>query len=315
MSEFQTVLNAVLPIFCVIVAGFFLRRLSWLTTEADNSLLRLNINLLFPCLILDAALGNPALSVWQNLLVAPLVGFGTIAIGMAAAWVVGGLLRFDEPRQRGTFAVTVGMYNYGYVPLPLAILLYGSGTVGVLFVHNVGVEAAMWTLGVILFSGTRSRPDWKQIINAPLIAIVAALLLNGLNAQAHIPSFVRITMHWLGQSAIPMALILIGAVVGDHFGDFHSSKGWRVIGAAVLLRVCLLPVVFLVLAKWLPASVELKRVMVLEAAMPSAVFPIVMARHYGGDPATALRVVVGTSLASLITTPLWIRFGVGFVGL
>jgi predicted permease len=71
----------------------------------------------------------------------------------------------------------------------------------------------------------------------------------------------------------------------------------------------------LLLAKCLPASVELKRVIVLEAAMPAAVFPIVMARHYAGDPATAMRVVIGTSVVGLVTIPLWIRFGMHFVGL
>ena len=48
--------------------------------------------------------------------------------------------------------------------------------------------------------------------------------------------------------------------------------------------------------------------------MPAAVVPIVMARHYGGDPALALRIVLSTSVVSLVTTPLWIRFGLKFVG-
>jgi hypothetical protein len=33
-----------------------------------------------------------------------------------------------------------------------------------------------------------------------------------------------------------MALMLIGAMVADHLHEFHSKSGWRVIGAAVLLR-------------------------------------------------------------------------------
>jgi len=44
------------------------------------------------------------------------------------------------------------------------------------------------------------------------------------------------------------------------------------------------------------------------------VFPIVMSRHYRGDPPTALRVVLGTSVAGLLTIPVWIRFGLRFVG-
>jgi predicted permease len=43
--------------------------------------------------------------------------------------------------------------------------------------------------------------------------------------------------------------------------------------------------------------------------MPAATLPIVLARHYGGEPATALRIVLGTSAVSFITTPVWIHFG------
>ncbi len=111
-----------------------------------------------------------------------------------------------------------------------------------------------------------------------------------------------------------MSLILIGAVVADYLGEFKRWGG-REISVAVALRILLLPMFFLLLARYLPASVELKRVMVLEAAMPAAVFPIVMSRHYGGDPPTALRVVIGTSIVGLVTIPLWIRFGIWFVGL
>jgi malate permease and related proteins len=56
-------------------------------------------------------------------------------------------------------------------------------------------------------------------------------------------------------------------------------------------------------------------VLVLQSAMPAAVFPIIMARHYGGDPATALRVVIGTTAASFVTIPLVLKLGFQFVGL
>ena len=49
--------------------------------------------------------------------------------------------------------------------------------------------------------------------------------------------------------------------------------------------------------------------------MPAAVFPIVIAKHFGGKPAVAVEIVVATTVASLILTPailtlaLWL-FGV-----
>lgn len=314
MSEFLTVLRAVLPIFGLVVVGLMIRKLNWLTEEADQSLLRININLLMPCLILDKALGNPALSEMRNLLLAPVVGFITLGLGFLLAFASGRLHGIREAPARRTFGFCVGVYNYGYVPLPLA-MAFGNETVGVLFVHNVGVEIGFWTLGVMLLTGQRIGRDWRRVINAPLAAIVLALALNFLNWQRSIPEVVLTGVHWLGECAVPMALILIGAIVADHLHEFHSASGWRVIGTAVMLRIGVLPVLFLLLAKYLPTSVELKRVMVLEAAMPSAVFPIILARHYQGDAPTAMRVVIGTSVVGLVTIPMWIRFGMHFVGM
>jgi len=315
MDEFKTVLSAVVPIFGIAGVGLLIRKLNWLTEEADQSLLRVNINLLLPCLILDSAIGNPALAQLRNLLLAPTFGFGSVALGMALALAARPLHGLKDRRATRTFGVSVGIYNYGYVPLPLALLLFDKQTAGVLFLLMVGVETALWTLGVVLISGEGVGRDWRKIVNAPLLAIALALTLNTVGLHEHVPKVVLTGVHWLGQCAIPMALILIGAIVADHLHEFHSASGWRVIGSAVLLRIGVLPVLFLLLARFLPASVELKRVIVLEAAMPAAVFPIVMARHYQGDPATAMRVVIGTSVVGLLTIPLWIRFGMKFVGL
>jgi predicted permease len=48
--------------------------------------------------------------------------------------------------------------------------------------------------------------------------------------------------------------------------------------------------------------------------MPAAVFPIMLARHYGGDAATAIRIVIVTSLLGFLTIPFWLRIGMQAVG-
>lgn len=314
MSQTTTILNAVVPVFGVMALGVVIRRLNWLTEEADKSLMRVCVNVLLPCLILDKSLGNPALSQASNLLLAPLFGYLLVALGVWLAWLARPLHGLREPAARRTFAVSVGMHNYGYVPLPLALLLFDQKTAGVLFLHIIGVEMAMWTLGVLVLSGGAAR-DWRKLFNAPLLAIMLALLLNALGWNADVPQVVGTGLHWLGGCAIPLALILIGAIMADHLGDFHSAHGWRVMGVGVGLRIGLLPLVFLLVAKFIPMTTEHQRVLVLEAAMPTAVFPVVLAKLYRGDPATAMRVVLATSVVSLVTIPLWLKFGMKFVGL
>lgn len=314
MNEFQPVLNAVLPVFILTALGAGLRRLNWLTEAADQSLLNIVINVLSPCLILDAILHNAALRQPANVLLPPLIGFATLSLGVVVARLFARPAGITEPRSARTFAAVTGIYNYGFVPLPLAMMLFDRETTGVLFVHNLGVEIAIWTVGLVTIQGLGGRIDWRKLINAPLVAIVLALGLNAAGLGEQLPAFALKSFEMLGQCAIPMMILLVGATIYDRMHEFHAGYGVRVMATACIVRLGLLPLLFLLLARYLPCSVELKRVIILQAAMPAAIFPIVMARHYGGDTATALRVVIGTSAVAFLTIPLWIRFGLQFAG-
>ena len=140
MSEFNTVLNAVLPIFAIAAVGALIRQWNWLTSEADASLLRVTVNLLVPCLIFDSILGNRAFEVRSNIFLPPVVGFFTVALGIPLAMAVQKFTGLADDRSRRTFVFSTAVYNYGYVPLPLALSLFDKETAAVLFVHNVGVE-------------------------------------------------------------------------------------------------------------------------------------------------------------------------------
>ncbi|MEX0741971.1 MAG: AEC family transporter, partial [Phycisphaeraceae bacterium] len=160
MSAWLTMISAVLAVFGVAMLGLMARRLHWLTEKADNTLLRLVIRLLLPCLILDVILGNERLLAPANVVLPPMVGLGSILLGFAVAAGVAALLRrlpgLQTSAQRRTFVFCVAVYNYEYIPLPLMDALFDGdqGVLGVLFVHNMGVEVAVWTVGILVISGS-----------------------------------------------------------------------------------------------------------------------------------------------------------------
>jgi malate permease and related proteins len=322
LNELLIVLTAVLPVFGCLVMGFVLRRRDWLTADADQSLMRICLNLLLPALIFDSVVSNAALRRLENLLLPPLIGFGMVALGIVLARLLARTAGLQTKPEQRTFAFLAGQQNYAYLVIPLCISLFDSGTTGVLFVHNVGAEIAMWTVGVAMVTGSSLAGGWKKIFNAPLTALLLALALNFLGwywpsppAIATIGQMLLPAIHWLGQSAIPLALLLVGAIVADHFDAARGGRSVRVVSVASLLRLGLMPVLFILLAKHLPCSIEMKRVLVLQGAMPSAMLPIVLARHYGGDERIALQVALGTSVVGLVTIPLWIRYGGQLAGL
>jgi len=315
-TGYLSLLGLVAPVYLIILVGFTVRRLGWLTTEADESLLRLVVNLLIPCLVLDSVLGNPSLARLENLLLPPLLGFASVVLGFAIARVTSPLLPGSDQRTRRTFAFTTGIYNYGYLAIPLVVAMFDRSTLGVLFTFNLGVEIAFWTVGLLVLTGNDSGGNpWKKIINPPILAIIGAVVLNLFTRTEWHPHFLLSGVHSIGAIAIPLALLLTGATVADWIGTVKDGFRTSIVVLSTVLRLGLLPMLFLLAARWLPLSEELKRVIVVQAAMPAGMLPVVIARRFGGDPGAALQVVLGTSILGLLTIPFWIRFGLPFVGL
>lgn len=311
------VLAAVLPVFCLAGVGVVLRRVRWLTEEADASLLRLVVNVLTPCLIFDKVIGNQALQRAENLLAPPLIGFAGIALGIGVCWMFRRRIGLGTEAEQRTFALVSGLQNYAYVPLPLVLVLFANhpDTAGVLFVHNLGVDVAMWTLGLTTLGHAAGPGEWRRLVNPPLVAMLLALALNAFGGGRSVPRPLAITASMLGACAFPLGIMMAGATVADQVRQLHPARSAGAVAWSALFRLGIIPVLMLGIGRVLPFSTEIKRVLVVQAAMPAGVFPIVLARMYGGDPATAVRIVAGTTLLSLVTIPLWIRWGMAWLGL
>ncbi len=189
--------------------------------------------------------------------------------------------------------------------------------------HTLGVEVAFWLGASFILAGSRSSGQsegggsaWRRAISTPVIAILASLLLNFVHLGSSIPAWLLGGARMLGASAIPMALLLTGATLSDFLSEVRPSRSGAVtVSGACLLRLGLLPFAFLALARWAPCSLELKQVLIVQAAMPCAMLPIVLTKHYGGDTGMAVQIVTATTALAIFTIPYWMRFGMQFASL
>ncbi len=315
MMSYGQLFLILLPVFAMIALGVVLRRAQWIAEVAEDSLFNLVIKIFFPCLIFESVATNPALHEPRNLLLPPLLGFGLALLSMGIAWYVARALGLTLGHGLRTFALAVGLTNYGYLPLPLMDAMFGPESRAVLLVHNAGVEAAIWTVGILVVSGLSPRAGWRKLINAPIISLLVAVLVNLTGAFAFVPATAMSLVHGLAVCAVPLGLIMTGVSLQPHLNDPAQWVNPRVTFMAWFLRLGLFPCVFLLLARYLPCSVELKRVLVVQAAMPSGVISVIIARVYGGQPLIAVQIILGTTVLALFTIPFWIRFGLSFAGL
>jgi malate permease and related proteins len=205
------------------------------------------------------------------------------------------------------------MYNYGYIPLPIAEVFFPVA-VATLMIHNVGVEIALWTAGVLIASGQLGGGWWRRVLNPPVVAIAGAVLINAVGLSPQVPRLALDATDMLGRCGIPLGLVLSGAVIFDMLKSTDWRSGWPALAGAMVIRTLVLPAIFLLLARSLPLSVELKQVMVIQAAMPAASFTVVVAKMYQQDADTAVRIVAGTTLLGIATIPIWLMIGRSVVG-
>ncbi len=308
MAQTLTLLQLVLPVFLIIGAGCAMRKAGILTSKADESLLGVLVKLFIPCLALDVIIGNEALARPSHLIWPPLAGLLSVAIGVGVCYVAGRIF-IRNPVKRGTFAAVTGLQNYAYIPLPLCHALFEKEVTGVLFAFNLGVEVAMWSLVVATIAGRDpARRWWRPLVSPPILSVMAGIFLNLLGAGAWIPPAIDTSWHLLGQCAVPLGLLLTGAMLADYFTPHVMGKDAGITFLAIVLRLGLLPLALIGLAFLLPADPSLKAVLMVQAAMPTAVFPIALTRLYNGDVPTALRSVLATSALGLLTIPLWLTF-------
>ncbi len=320
MELVLVVLSAVLATFAIVGAGVVARRANWLSEEADQSLLDTTVRLLMPCLNLKVTMLSEALQRPENLVWPPLLGIVTAALAFGLAWLVTRFGRhatgLSTPREKRTYRFVAGSFNYGYIPIPLITLLFpNDGTLGVLMVYMLGVDLAFWTLGVVILTGGIGGAWWRKLLNPPSLATVAGILLNLTGAARLVPEFLTDAIGLIGAAAVPLGIILVGAMTADHLAATRWRAGAPAMASACVLRALLSPVAFIALAWLLPISTELRRVLVVEAAMPAAMFSIVVTRFYDGDGPLAVRLVLATSLVALLSVPLWLAAGLTLLGL
>ena len=316
MGSFPAILVATLPVFFIIGLGAWFRHVGWWPEEADRPLIRLAINVFYPCLIAHHVLGNPALMDVRNLAWSAGLGFAiplvSFAIGLPVARVLG-LKRGSGGR---TFAVSSGIQNYSFLPIPIIAALFtgdeATRLLGILFMHNLGLEIAIWTVGVALLRGRIESPV-KQLINTPIITIVVCTVLTLSKMTQLLPAPFHGAFALLGDAAIPINLFLVGASLYAVHGQTEWRSTWTTPLAACGLRFLVFPGIFLASALFLPISLELKRNLIIQGAMPAGAFVVVLARHYGGQATTAGQIVIATSLVGLLAIPTLLTLGLRWI--
>lgn len=321
---FQVILNSFLstiPVFVFFAIGFWLRHKKVVEPQHDAVITRLAMDVGYPCLIFYNIMKHMVLEADARITTlafsgqAIACGFVEMSIGVLVAWLVARMLRLRIGTGLRTFTLTAGVQNYAFFVIPIVHMLFqapGDPSMGVLFIHNMGCELFVWSVGVILMCGGFGNLSFASLFRGPLLAVCFSLLLawSGLGQYVTVAPVMK-TTEMLGAIATPICLIIFGCSMYDLARNFTWQP--RLLSAGLLARLCVTPALILLVAWVLPVDPLIKRIMVIQSAIPSAVIPVIIAKRFGGRPEVGTQILLSTTLCSFLTLPVWLALGNMFV--
>lgn len=110
-----------------------------------------------------------------------------------------------------------------------------------------------------------------------------------------------------------IGLILTGAVLAEFLVEPRTLVDRVTTPLSIALRIGVFPFVYLAAALLLPVTAEMKRVLIVQAAMPCGVMMIAIIKHHGGHTLTGVRAMLATTAVGVFTIPLWLKVGLALI--
>lgn len=284
--------NVVLPVFIIAGFGFLLERRFRMPVLPINQLV---LYVLMPCFIFTSLLPIDLLT--EEPLKIGLFAVLYAAVMLAVAGAIAKVLRLDR-LTTSALLLTAGFSNVGNYGLSVLLLQYG--TEGVRFGTILLAMQMLFglTLAVFIASSGHSSVarSMGQVAQQPALYAVVAALVLGL-ADVPLPEFIQSAIALPAQAAIPVMLLVLGMQISGT----QNVEEPRLVGIAVVTRLLVGTVVGVALALLLGIGGVARDVMIVGAAMPTAVFTILTATQYAARPRFVSDVVVVSTVASIVT--------------
>lgn len=300
------VFNVVLPVFALILIGYLCGRAGKLGESASIELNRFVVWLALPAQLFNFAANSGWQTLWQP--------------GFIAAFSMSCLIVFiltlgiswyrDKDLAAASFnGLSASYSNTGYMGIPLCLLALGQDGLAPAIISTF-IVFVMFALATVLIEiSISSHKKSHEIIlsvlrslctNPLLIAPVAGMLWALSNLQMYDP--IAQVISFLAAAATPCALVSIGLFLLQK-SKAASDQAWYIGFAKLIIQ----PIIAWVIAGpilelpplWLNAAVIL-------SALPTGTGPFMLAQYYKGNGSVISRVVLITTVGSLLTLSLFL---------
>lgn len=230
--------------------------------------------------------------------------FVSIAI-QAVSWLFSKMFyRRVEPAKAKVLRYAILISNAAFIGISITGQMFGP--VGYMYasIYLIPQRVMMWSVGLAIFNSehvSRREAARRVLLHPCMVAVYVGLFL--LISGLHLPRFVESTLDSLGSATTAFSMILIGSLFAE-MGREHAVLDLNLISFS-FIRLGLIPAVTLIGCRLLGIDPLVAGVSVILAAMPGGSSTVLLASKYEGDTIYASKLVILSTLLSLISISLW----------
>ena len=314
MSSFVFALNATLPVFLVILLGWFLMRIHLL----NDAFLKVADQYVFKCALpVSLFLSIARMDLYSDF--DPkfcLFCFAVTTIVFFGIWGCAHLF-LKNRALIGAFTQAAARSSAAILGIAFAVNIYGdSGMVPMMIVSAVPFFN-IYSVLILTFSpqvdkqgrllppvaegGALVKKACINVLKNPIILGILAGIPFAL-LRISLPDILSSTLSTVGGTATPIALL----VIGGSFSGAEALKKWKPAAAASFIKLFLLPALFLPAAVALGFRTSELIAILIMLGSPTTVSCYVMAKNMNGDAVLTSNTVVLTTLFSSVSITLWL---------
>ena len=287
-------------LFIMILTGLWLRKRGVLDEDGQRVLTDLCIDIVIPCNILKSFLGGMGPDVLRK-------GFLILVSGflLQILCLLLNLFLFNrwEPAQKKVLQYCTIVSNGGFLGNPVAEGIYGMEGLLYASIFLIPMRIVMWSAGTSYFvSGTADRRKViRNVLTHPCLVAVylgIAIMMSGISLPPMLESAVRS----IGSCNSALTMFIIGIILADV--PLNTIVGKTSVLFSIF-RLGILPLAAYALCTALGLSGAARGVPVLMTGMPAGATASIFAARYKSDAPFATKIVVLSTLLSMVTLPLW----------
>ena len=286
--------------FAEIAVGYVLCRTGILKPSERSVLSRLIMNVLLPCSIISSFKMEMSAELAKQFSQIFIISFLIEIMGILMNLFI---WKRDPEDQRPSLQYGTICSNAGFMGNAVSEGVYGAMGLILTQVFLVPSRIIAFSFGTTYFSGAKSPKEVIHIIFTNPCIIAVLLGLSKMLLGIDLPAPVSDLLTSLGRCASPLAMILIGMILGQcGFGHLLSRSNLKF----AFVRLLLIPVMVLIPCVLLGIDSLVTSVAVILAAMPAGTTITVFADRYHANAEFSANVVVLSTLISIAILPLWV---------